>query len=38
MNAEVIRLIEGFPIWSPAKHDGEPVYSYFYLPVKFKLE
>lgn len=34
---EAIRLVKGMPKWKPGKNNGNPVNSYFNLPVEFRL-
>ena len=34
-NAELIRLVKSMPNWIPAKVKGEPVRSFYFLPVNF---
>lgn len=34
-DAEVIRVVKNMPVWIPAKVNGQPVNSYFNLPVRF---
>ncbi|MCM1142995.1 MAG: TonB family protein, partial [Muribaculum sp.] len=38
LDNEAIRLVKEMPAWTPACNNGEPVSSYFVLPVSFKLE
>ncbi|GAA4466108.1 hypothetical protein GCM10023093_19580 [Nemorincola caseinilytica] len=38
LSAEVLRVVHNMPVWEPAKLNGRPVRSRFYLPVVFKLE
>lgn len=35
---EAVRVIKNMPNWIPAKVNGQPVNSYFYLPVKFEYQ
>lgn len=36
LDAEVLRVIKGMPVWTPAQFEGKPVATIFSLPVKFK--
>ncbi len=35
---EVVRVIQSMPKWSPGKMKGEPVRTYFVLPITFRLD
>lgn len=37
LDKEAIRVIKSMPKWKPGKNNGEPVRSYFNLPVTFRL-
>lgn len=37
LDAEALRVVRHMPRWHPAKNNGEPVRSYYTLPVTFKL-
>ncbi len=38
LDKEAIRVVEGMPKWIPGKNNGEPVASWFNLPISFKLQ
>lgn len=35
---EALRVVNSMPAWTPAKRNGQPMKSYFLLPVKFMIE
>lgn len=37
LDAEAVRVVRRMPKWKPGKNSGQPVRSYFTLPVSFKL-
>jgi periplasmic protein TonB len=37
LDEEALRVVKSLPKWEPAKIKGEPVNSWFIVPVKFKL-
>ena len=37
LDAEALRVVKRMPKWQPGKNNGQPVRSYFTLPVQFKL-
>jgi periplasmic protein TonB len=37
LDEEAIRVVKSLPKWEPAKIKGEPVNSWFIVPVKFKM-
>ena len=38
LDAEALRVVKRMPKWQPGKNNGQPVRSYFQLPVTFKLQ
>jgi protein TonB len=38
IKTECIRIVEGFPNWSPAMRNGKPTSIAFILPIEFKLK
>lgn len=38
LDKEAIRVVKKMPHWSPGRNNGQPVRSYFYLPVNFQLQ
>lgn len=38
LDQEAIRVVKRMPKWQPGKNNGQPVRSYFQLPVTFKLQ
>lgn len=37
IDAEAIRMVQAMPKWKPGKHNGQPVKTYYNLPLSFKL-
>ena len=37
LDAEALRVVNAMPNWTPGKNKGEPVRTYFTIPVVFKL-
>lgn len=38
LDEEALRVVKLMPKWNPGKYKGEPVASYFYLPINFNLQ
>lgn len=38
LDAEALRIISDLPQWNPGMQDGEPVNTYFTMPIAFRLE
>lgn len=37
LDAEALRVVKSMPAWTPAIKDGQPVATYFVLPISFKM-
>lgn len=38
LDREALRVVQAMPKWQPGKNNGQPVRSYFTLPINFKLQ
>ena len=37
LDKEALRVVKNMPLWSPARNNGQPVNSYFVIPINYRL-